>query len=163
MHSALIQNRQCRALALHARNVAIWTKSREKIYHGLRAVGNSLTTWAVSASSVVRNFSSGLPPRWRAEHWVLQKSRMLCISCRTGRTCCCWIYRCQYFNSRYFSGIERKAIKSYVWNIISWILMTTIPSRNVGQVCPVWCVRIPLRKIFRMFVTRNIGIINYCD
>ena len=32
MHSALIQNRQCRALALHARNVAIWTKSREKIY-----------------------------------------------------------------------------------------------------------------------------------
>ena len=41
-------------------------RSREKRYnHGLRAVGNSLTTWAVSASSVVRkNFSSGLPPRW---------------------------------------------------------------------------------------------------
>ena len=82
MHSALIQNRQCRALALHARNVAIWTMSREKIYHGLWAVGNPLTTWAVSASSVVRNFSSGLPPRWSAEHWVPQKSRMLCISCR---------------------------------------------------------------------------------
>ena len=30
-------------------------RSREKRYnHGLRAVGNSLTTWAVSASSVVR-------------------------------------------------------------------------------------------------------------
>ena len=45
---------------LHARNVAIWTKSGEKIYHGLRDVGNPLTTWAVSASSVVR--SSGLAP-----------------------------------------------------------------------------------------------------
>ena len=33
-----------RALALDARNVAIRTKSGEKIYHGLRAVGNSLTT-----------------------------------------------------------------------------------------------------------------------
>ena len=32
MHSALIQNRLCRALALYARNVAIWTKSGEKIY-----------------------------------------------------------------------------------------------------------------------------------
>ena len=44
LHSALIQNRQCRAVALHARNVAIWTKSGEKIYHGLRAIGNPFTT-----------------------------------------------------------------------------------------------------------------------
>ena len=40
-------------------------RSRDKRYnHALRAIGNSLTTWAVSATSVVRNFSSGLPPRW---------------------------------------------------------------------------------------------------
>ena len=48
------------ALALHERNVTIWTRSEEKIYHGLRAVGNPLTTWAVSTSSVVR--SLGLAP-----------------------------------------------------------------------------------------------------
>ena len=40
----MIQNRQCRAFLLDARNVAIWTKLGEKIYHGLRAVGNSVTT-----------------------------------------------------------------------------------------------------------------------
>ena len=41
----MIQNRQCRALSLGARNVAIKTKSGEKIYEydGLRAIGNSLT------------------------------------------------------------------------------------------------------------------------
>ena len=44
----MIQNRLCRALSLDARNVVIWTKSGEKIYHGLPAVGNSLTTWAIS-------------------------------------------------------------------------------------------------------------------
>ena len=60
MLSALIQNMRYCALALHARNVAIWTKSGEKIYDGLRAVGNPFTTLAVSASSVVR--SSGLAP-----------------------------------------------------------------------------------------------------
>ena len=40
-----------------------------------------------------------------------------------------------------------------------------LPSPNVDEVCPVWCVRIPLREILRtcMFVIRNIGIINYCD
>ena len=91
--------------------------------------------------------------------------------CHKNVECCatavvrCRIHRCQYigFNSRNFLGIGIKVIKSYIWNIISWILSTTIPSRNVREVCPVWCIRIPLREILRMFVTRNIGIINYCN
>ena len=38
-------------------------RSRDKRYiTALRAVGNPLSTWAVSASSVVRNFSPGLAP-----------------------------------------------------------------------------------------------------
>ena len=59
---------------------------REKRYnHGLRAVGDSLTTWAVSASSVVWKFLvRACLHDEAAEHWVPQKSRMLCISCRTG-------------------------------------------------------------------------------
>ena len=32
---------------------------------------------------LMRYFVPGLPPRWSAEHWVPQQSRMLCISCRT--------------------------------------------------------------------------------
>ena len=60
-------------------------RSREKRYnHGLRAVGNSLTTWAVSASSVVRKILvRACLHDEAAEHWVPQKSRLLCISCRT--------------------------------------------------------------------------------
>ena len=60
-------------------------RSREKRYnHGLRAVGNWLTTWAVSASAVVRKFLVRACPHDEApEHWVPQKSRMSCISCRT--------------------------------------------------------------------------------
>ena len=60
-------------------------RSREKRYnHGLRAVGNSLTTWAVFASSVVRKILvRACLHDEAAEHWVPQESRMLCISCRT--------------------------------------------------------------------------------
>ena len=60
-------------------------QSREKRYnHGLRAVGNSLTTWAISASSLVRKTLVRACLHDEAlEHWVPQKSRMLCISCRT--------------------------------------------------------------------------------
>ena len=60
-------------------------RSREKIYnHGLRVVGNSLTTWAVSASSVVQKILvRACLHDEAAEHWVPQKSRMLLISCRT--------------------------------------------------------------------------------
>ena len=60
-------------------------RSRETRYnHGLRAVGNSLTTWAVSASSVVRKILvRACLHDEAAEHWVPQKSRMFCISCRT--------------------------------------------------------------------------------
>ena len=60
-------------------------RSQQKRYnHGLRAVGNPRTTWAVSASSVVRNIlvRTCLQDE-AAEHWVPQKSRMLSISCRT--------------------------------------------------------------------------------
>ena len=79
----MIQNRQCRALSLDARNVAIWTKSGKTIYHGFSVVGNSLTTWAISLHWWYEILVPGLPPRWSAEHWVPQKSPMLCISCRT--------------------------------------------------------------------------------
>ena len=60
-------------------------RSREKRYnHCLRAVDNSLTTWAVSASSVVRTILvRACLHDEAAEHWVPQKSRTLCISCRT--------------------------------------------------------------------------------
>ena len=60
-------------------------RSRETRYnHGLRAVGNSLTTWAVSASSVVRKILvRACLHDEAAEHWVPQKSRMFSISCRT--------------------------------------------------------------------------------
>ena len=60
-------------------------RSQEKRYnHGLRAVGNSLTTWAVSVSSVVRKILVRACPHDEApEHWVSQKILMLCISCRT--------------------------------------------------------------------------------
>ena len=34
----MIQNRQCRALALDARNVVVSTKSGEKIHHGSQGV-----------------------------------------------------------------------------------------------------------------------------
>ena len=47
----MVQNRQCRALALDARNAAIWTKSGEKIYHGTRPVGNSLPLTFMSTYS----------------------------------------------------------------------------------------------------------------
>ena len=59
--------------------------SREKRYnHGLRAVGSSLTTWAISASSVVRKILvRAYPHDEEPEHRVPQRSRMLCISCRT--------------------------------------------------------------------------------
>ena len=156
----MIQNRQCRALSLDARNVAIWYKSGENIYHGLRAVGNSLTTWAISLHGwyeiLVRGCCHGDAPSTECHKKV---------ECCASAVVRCRIHRCKYigFSSRYFSGIGIEVIKSYIWNIISWILTTTIPSCNVGDVCPVWCVRIPLREILRMFVTRNIGIINYCD
>ena len=113
----MIQNRQCRALSLDARNVAIWTKSGEKIYHGLRAVGNSLTTWAVSASPVVRNFSSGLAPTIKRQAFsTTRKSNVIYISCSL--VVRCWIYRCWYigFNSRYFSGIRIKVSKKRLKN-----------------------------------------------
>ena len=60
-------------------------RSREQRYnHGLRAVGNSLTTWAVSTSSVVRKILvRACLHDEAAEHSVPQKSWMLCISCRT--------------------------------------------------------------------------------
>ena len=60
-------------------------RSREKSYnHGLRAVGNSLTAWAISALSVVWKMLVRACPHDKApEYWVPQKSRMLCISCRT--------------------------------------------------------------------------------
>ena len=59
--------------------------SREKRYnHGFRAVGNSLTTWAESASSVLRKIWVRACPHDEAlEHRVPQKSQMLCISCPT--------------------------------------------------------------------------------
>ena len=93
-------------------------RSRKKRYnHGLRAVGNSLTTWG--ASSVVRKILVRACPHDEApEHWVPQKSRMLCISCLTVLIIVSlW---CKYvgFNSQYFSGIGIKVIKSYVWSII---------------------------------------------
>ena len=61
-------------------------RSRDKRYnHGSRAVGNSLTTWAVSASSVVRTkfLVRACLHDEAAKHSVPQKSRMLCISCHT--------------------------------------------------------------------------------
>ena len=60
-------------------------RSREKRYnHGLRAVGTSLTTWAVSASSVVwKILVRACLHDEAAEHSVPKKSRMLCISCHT--------------------------------------------------------------------------------
>ena len=75
------------SVARSYRTQVLWPfeRSREKKYnHGLQAVGNSLTTWAVSASSVVRkNLVWACLHDEVAEHWVLQKSRMLCIICRT--------------------------------------------------------------------------------
>ena len=69
-------------------------RSREKRYnHGLRAVGNSLTTWVVSASSMVRNYSSELAPT--IKRWALnmtRKSSIVYISCAL--VVRCWIYRC---------------------------------------------------------------------
>ena len=60
-------------------------RSREKRYnHGLRAVGNSFTTWALSASSVVRKILVRACSHDKAPgHWLPQKSRMFSISCRT--------------------------------------------------------------------------------
>ena len=57
--------------------------SREKRYnHGLRAVGNSLTTWAVSASSMVRKILIRLAPtiKRRALN-TTRKSSIVYISC----------------------------------------------------------------------------------
>ena len=51
------------------------------------------------------------------------------------------------YNSRYFSRIKKKVIKSYVWNIIFWISTTTTPP---GEVSAMWCVRISLREILRI-------------
>ena len=112
------------------------------------------------ASSVVRNFSSPCPHD-KAPTIEYHKK----VKCCASAVVRCRIHRCSYigFNSRYFLGIGINVIKIYIWNIISWILSATIPSRNVREVCPVWCVRIPLREILRIFVIRNIGIINYCD
>ena len=69
-------------------------RSRQKRYnHGLRSVGNSLTTWAVSASSVVRKFCSGLVPtiKRRALN-TIRKLSVVYISCSL--VVRCWIYRC---------------------------------------------------------------------
>ena len=70
----MIQNRQCRALSLDARNVAIWTKSGEKIYlyYGLRAVGNSLTTWAISLH---RSYEILVPLALTIKRWRLNTTR----------------------------------------------------------------------------------------
>ena len=128
MHSALIQNRQCRTLALHAKNVVIWTKSEEKRYLGLRAVGNPLNTWSVSASSVVRNFSSGLVPTMkRRAPSTTEKSNVVhqLFSSRTVLN----FYRSYIgLNHRYFSRIKIKVMKSYAWNIICGISTTTTVS-----------------------------------
>ena len=69
-------------------------RSREKRYNqGLRAVSNSLTTWGVSALSVVRNFRSGLAPtiKRRALN-TTRKWSVVYISCSL--VVRCWIYRC---------------------------------------------------------------------
>ena len=119
MHSALIQNRQCRSLALHAGDVAIWTKSGEKICHCLRAVGNPLTTWAGSASSVDRNFSSGLARAMKRQTLSATKESSVVhqlFSSRTLLNLLLLIHRL----SRYFLGIGIKVIKSYVWKIDFW-------------------------------------------
>ena len=82
--SVIYDSKEAVSLALIGRKeCGVWTKSGEKIYHGLRAVGNSLTTWAISLHWWYEILVMGLPPRWSAEHWVPQKSRMLCISSRT--------------------------------------------------------------------------------
>ena len=68
-------------LALHARNVAISTKSGENIYHGLRAVGNPLTTFErYLLHRRSRNFSSGLASTMSRRKKVPKKSRALYIS-----------------------------------------------------------------------------------
>ena len=88
----MIQNRQCRAFALDARNVAIWTKSGEKIYPGSPAVGHSFTTWGVSASSVLRN-NSGLAPTINCRVLnTTRKSSVVYIS--FSLVVRCWIYWC---------------------------------------------------------------------
>ena len=64
MKTSVAYDSNCRALALDARNVAIWMKSEEKIYHGgLRAVGNSLTTWTVSLNRWYEILVPGSLPR----------------------------------------------------------------------------------------------------
>ena len=154
MHSALIRNRQ---------SVAWYITTN----HGSRAVGNPLTTWAVSASSVVRNFSTGfggtgLPPRWSAERLVPQKRRAFYICCSL--VVRCWIVTVNtpalilgtFRESKYKSLKVTSDIQFFQFRL-------QLPSRNVDEVCPVWFVRIPLREILRMFVTRNIGIVNYCN
>ena len=59
-------------LALHARNVPISTKSGEKIYHGLRAVGNSPATFLGSICSIDDHeiLVQGLPLRFSAKQLV---------------------------------------------------------------------------------------------
>ena len=69
-------------------------RSRDNKYnHGLRAVGNSLTTWAVSAPSVVRNFSSGLVPTIKRRAFsTTTNSSVVYISCSL--VVRCWFYPC---------------------------------------------------------------------
>ena len=134
-------------------------RSREKRYISRLASCRQLAYHMNDiASSVVRNFSSPCPHD-KAPTIEYHKK----VECCASAVLRCRIHRYIGFNSRYFSGIGIKVIKNYIWNIISCILSTTIPSRNVREVCPVWCVWIPLRDISRIFVIRNIRIINYCD
>ena len=78
-HSALIQNRQC-SLALHARNVAISTKSGKNIYHGSELsemrLPNLSGAWFIDDREIL---VQGYPLRCRANQLVPQKSRALFI------------------------------------------------------------------------------------
>ena len=125
------------ALVLHARNVAISTNSVEKIYHGLRAVGNPLTTFErYLFYRRLWNFSSGLASTMSRQAVGTKKSRASYISLlisMLSETADLWSYGVEFssivrpagYNSRYLSRIRKKVIKSYVWNIIFWVSTTT--------------------------------------
>ena len=117
---------------------------------------------------------ASFPLRWNAKPLVQKKSRALYIwqlISMVPETAVLWSYGIEFspivrqagLNSRYFSRVGKKVIKSYGWKIIFRIL-TTLSSRNVGEISAVWYVLIFLfGEISRIFVTRNIVIINHCE
>ena len=107
----------------------------------------------------------GLPLRFSTKQLVpKKKSSVVLLIPMILKTAVLWSYGVEFstivwkagFNSRYFSRIGKKVIRSYIWNIIFWI-PTTLSSRNIGEVSAIWCVLISLiREILRMFVTRKL-------